>query len=673
MSAASDSKWWGWGEPGERRPSWTRGAGDAARAARRAAAVAAGALEPVDFAAAAAELARPELVDAVGGRACSTGDEDRVRHAAGRGYPDLARLRAGSSSGARRGRSCPPTPSRSRAVLDACADARASPSCPSAAAPASSAGVEPLRGAHARADQPRPGARCATSRSTARSLTATLGAGPARPGGRGGAGRARARRSGHFPQSFEYATIGGFAATRSAGQASSGYGRFDELVTRVALIAPRRASCARWRRRTPPPAPRCASWSLGSEGVLGVITDVTVRVRPAPRRARYEAWIAGDFDAGAEIVRALAQGDRPARRDPRSPTRRRRAVSLALSGPRGLPAALSRRLPRPAPPARRLPDDRRLGGRARSPSSAAGHSRVRDAAPRRRRAARPVGRAAPGSTARFDGPYLRDELMELRRTSSRPWRPRTPGARSASSTRRWATRSAARWRPGHAGIVICHLSHAYADGASLYFTFIARARRAARRSSSGAQVKPAACEAIVAAGGTITHHHAVGRDHAPYMAAEVGELGLEALRAVKERLDPAGIMNPGQAAALAWPRYCSSVACVRARGAPCVRSAWPGRPSTSPISGAAPTKGPVILPRMTSVAGVGGFRLVRRRSRLPRSGSASEVRDDVDFVEGTAGDQEEHRGGDLEPGSEVARVSGPVAVPPEASPLAGVG
>ena len=92
---------------------------------------------------------------------------------------------------------------------------------------------------------------------------------------------------------------------------------------------------------------------------------------------------------------------------------------------------------------------------------------------------------------------------------------------------------------------MCHVSHAYRDGASLYFTFVARAAPGEEIEQWRA-VKSAACEAIVAAGGTITHHHAVGRDHAPYMEAEVGELGIEALRALKERLDPAGIMNPGK-------------------------------------------------------------------------------------------------------------------------------
>ncbi len=94
-----------------------------------------------------------------------------------------------------------------------------------------------------------------------------------------------------------------------------------------------------------------------------------------------------------------------------------------------------------------------------------------------------------------------------------------------------------------APLVGCHVSHLYPTGASLYFTVLAR-----REDDGAAQwrrAKAAAMDAIVAAGGTITHHHAVGRDHAPWLSAEDGALGVEVLRAVKERLDPAGIMNPG--------------------------------------------------------------------------------------------------------------------------------
>jgi alkyldihydroxyacetonephosphate synthase len=154
----------------------------------------------------------------------------------------------------------------------------------------------------------------------------------------------------------------------------------------------------------------------------------------------------------------------------------------------------------------------------------------------------------PGSAwehGRFDGPYLRDELMEqgyLIETleTAHTWsrlHELYDGVRAALASSLEAG--------GTPPIVMCHVSHVYADGASLYFTFISRARPGAEI-EQWREAKRAACEAIVGAEGTITHHHAVGVDHAPYMEAEVGSLGLDALRALKERLDPAGIMNPAK-------------------------------------------------------------------------------------------------------------------------------
>jgi alkyldihydroxyacetonephosphate synthase len=165
----------------------------------------------------------------------------------------------------------------------------------------------------------------------------------------------------------------------------------------------------------------------------------------------------------------------------------------------------------------------------------------------RRGGAVPLGQA-PGRAwerGRYEGPYLRDELLD-----------RGVMAETLETAHSWSGLEAlyggvrgaihcALDEQGTPGLVMCHVSHVYRDGASLYFTFLARQRRGEEIEQWRA-VKTAACEAIVAAGGTITHHHAIGRDHAPYMRGEVGELGLDVLLAVKERLDPAGIMNPGK-------------------------------------------------------------------------------------------------------------------------------
>ena len=98
---------------------------------------------------------------------------------------------------------------------------------------------------------------------------------------------------------------------------------------------------------------------------------------------------------------------------------------------------------------------------------------------------------------------------------------------------------------GTPGLVACHVSHLYRTGASLYFTFLARQEEGAELEQWHA-AKVAASDAIAAAGATITHHHAVGRDHAPWLAGEIGELGLALLRSAKATLDPKAIMNPGK-------------------------------------------------------------------------------------------------------------------------------
>jgi alkyldihydroxyacetonephosphate synthase len=146
--------------------------------------------------------------------------------------------------------------------------------------------------------------------------------------------------------------------------------------------------------------------------------------------------------------------------------------------------------------------------------------------------------------SRYAGPYLRDELLD-RKVMVETLETATTWTNLASlhAAVGGALRSALGQR-GTPPLVMCHVSHLYPSGASLYFTFLARQEEDALAQWRAA--KTAASEAIVAGGGTITHHHAVGRDHRPWMRAEVGELGIELIRAAKERLDPAGIMNPGK-------------------------------------------------------------------------------------------------------------------------------
>ena len=537
MNPRRDAKWWGWGDP-TAEPEL-----DAeARAVLRDRI---GDLEPWPLARSLREIELPDaeelpraLIGAVGEGNAFTGDEDRLRHAVGRGYADLARLRNGTLEAAPDAVLMPPDDEALRRVIEVCA-AEGIAIVPFGGGTSVVGGVEPLRGDHGRLISLDLGALRGIDVDE-RSLTARLGAGLRGPEAEAALGRA-GLTLGHFPQSFEYATIGGFAATRSAGQASSGYGRFDALVSSVRMLTPAgEISTLETPHTAAGPALREAV--IGSEGVLGVIPDVTVRVRPAPPERRYEAWMAESFEAGAEIVRSLAQG--PGLPEIiRVSDEEETEGSLALSGPRGLSGRLF---------------ERYLGLRGRRGGALmiVGFEGDEEAIARRRaltvRALRRGGAAYLGQAAgrawehgRYQGPYLRDTLMGMGAMvetleTSHTWSRFSELHQAVGGAIRDALQG-----QGTPGLVFCHLSHAYADGASLYFTFISRARRGAEL-EQWAAVKRAACEAIVAHGGTITHHHAVGRDHAPYMEAEVGAVGIEALRALKERLDPAGIMNPGK-------------------------------------------------------------------------------------------------------------------------------
>ena len=533
----SDAKWWGWGDPAV-EPHLD---GEALAVLRERI----GKLEawpPArelgDFELPAAEPLPRAVVDAVGEGNVFADDENRLRHATGRGYVDLVRLRNGALEAAPDAVVLPPDAEALRGVIAACA-AEGVAIVPFGGGTSVVGGVEPIRGHYGRLISLDLGA-LRDVEVDERSLTARLGAGLRGPEAEEALGR-HGLTLGHFPQSFEYATVGGFAATRSAGQASGGYGRFDELVSSVRLLAPAGELTT---LETPHTAagPALRELVIGSEGVLGVIPDVTVRVRPTPSVKRYEAWMAESFEAGAEIVRALAQG--PGLPEIiRISDEEETEGTLALSGPRGFSGRLF---------------DRYLGlrGRRRGALVIVGFEGEEESVARRRaltvRLLREGDAAYLGQAAgrawehgRFQGPYLRDTLMGIGAMvetleTSHTWSRfgELHGAVGAAIR-------AALTEQGTPGLVFCHLSHAYADGASLYFTFISRARRGAEL-EQWAALKRAACEAIVAHGGTITHHHAIGRDHAPYLEAEVGETGLEVLRAGKAQLDPTGIMNPGK-------------------------------------------------------------------------------------------------------------------------------
>jgi alkyldihydroxyacetonephosphate synthase len=483
------------------------------------------------------------LREVVGGDGVRVDHAARVLHAAGKGYPDLVRLRAGEPDGAPDAVLYPATHEHLRAVIDLCAQLGVAV-VPFGGGTSVVGGVAPLRGEHQGVlalDMGRMNEVIALDRT---SMTVHVAAGMRAPAlerhlAAGGL------TLGHFPQSFEYVSVGGCAATRSAGQASTGYGSIEKMVLGMRFAAPAGDITL---KAVPASAagPGLRQLLVGSEGALGVISELSLRVRPAPQERVYEGVFFEGFAAGVEAMRALAQEHAApdvARLSDEPETR----MSLALAGPGGLKGRLGRAY---------------LGLRGYSEGCLAilGFEGAREeAASRRGRALELVrgsgglpGGRAPGEAwlkGRFSAPYLRDELLthgvmvETLETATQ-WSNVRTLHRDVGRAIGDALKEC-----GTPGIVMCHVSHLYESGASLYFTFIARVREDDAIGQWRA-VKEAASRAILDGEGTITHHHAIGRDHAQWMSREIGSEGVAALAALKSELDPRGIMNPGKLLAL---------------------------------------------------------------------------------------------------------------------------
>jgi len=535
-------RWWGWGEDGRDAPL-SPGA-QALLAAELGTLPSARrdpvALEDVRLSEPALPAgAHERLVELVGDEHVRDDRLARVSHAAGRGYHDLVRLRAGDASGAPDAVVYPADASEAAAVLRACAELGVAV-VPWGGGTSVVGGVEPLRGSFPAVialDLARMDRLLAVDPV---SLTVTVQPGIAGPALEEALAE-HALTLGHFPQSFEFSTVGGWVATRSAGQASTGYGRIDALVVALRVATPSGELAVR-----PVPAsaagPSLRELLVGSEGTLGVIVEVVLRVRARPTVRRYEAFSLPTYAAGVDAFRALAQaGEAPDVMRLSDPVETR--VSLALADGGFATRALGAYL--------------RARGHRDGCLTIVGWGVTSEAELRRRRTAAARGLRAHGAVAlgtpvghawehgRFHAPYLRDELLALgvmveTLETATTW-DRLLELHEAVAA---ALDGALRGR-GTPPVVWCHVSHVYRAGASLYFTFVARQQAGAELAQWHA-AKRAACEAILAHGGTLTHHHAVGRDHAPWLPAEVGELGIELLRGAKATLDPAGIMNPGK-------------------------------------------------------------------------------------------------------------------------------
>ncbi|HTZ15254.1 MAG TPA: FAD-binding oxidoreductase [Mycobacterium sp.] len=470
---------------------------------------------------------RQALAAIVGPDNCRIGDRDRLLHAGGKSTLDLLRRKDSGAQEAPDAVLLPGTDDDVAAILRYCSQ-HGIAVVPFGGGTSVVGGLDPIRGAFdavvsldlRRFDQ--------LHAFDAVSGEAEFGAGVTGPR----AEQLLAEHGfslGHFPQSFEFASLGGYAATRSSGQDSAGYGRFDDMIRGLRAVTP--AGVLDLGRAPHSAAgPDLRQLLIGSEGVFGIITRVRVRVHPSPDVTRYEAWSFPDFATGAAALRAVTQTGT-------GPT----VIRLSDEAETGVNLATTEA----------IGESKITGGCLAITvfEGTAAHADSRHAETRELITA--MGGTSLGEAparawehGRFGAPYLRDSLLaagalcETLETAT-DWS-NIPTLKAAVTD----ALTTALAESGTPALVLCHISHVYPTGASLYFTVVAGQR--GNPIEQWRAAKTAACDAIVATGATITHHHAVGADHRPWMRDEVGELGVQVLRAVKSTLDPAGILNPGK-------------------------------------------------------------------------------------------------------------------------------
>ncbi|MET9959857.1 FAD-binding oxidoreductase [Streptomyces sp. NPDC006326] len=340
----------------------------------------------------------------------------------------------------------------------------------------------------------------------------------------------------HFPQSFEFSTLGGWLATRAGGHYATGRTHIDDFVQSMRVVTPAGTSSS-WRLPASGAGPSPDRLFLGSEGALGVITEAWVRLQERPRHKASAAVAFTDFHDALRAVRALAQSDL-------SPANCRLldAGEAALSGSAqdGSAVLVLGFESADEPVASRL---ERAVGLARSHGGRYGGATGRDGAA----AGAPSGDAAVAAwrSAFLRMPYLRDGLARMGAVAetfetAATW-DRIPALIEEVRT---GIGEAALKATGYPATVNCRLTHVYPDGAAPYFTVLA-AGRAGDEVALWDDLKAVAGEVLHRHRATITHHHAVGRDHRPGYDRQRPEPFALALRAAKGALDPRGILNPG--------------------------------------------------------------------------------------------------------------------------------
>lgn len=352
---------------------------------------------------------------------------------------------------------------------------------------------------------------------------------------------------GHFPDSFLHSTLGGWIATRSAGMQSDRYGKIEDMVLALRMVTPDGVLATR-------PVPKSSNGidvnhiCIGSEGTLGVITEATMRVHPRPQMREVRGYLFPEFEGGIEAIYECVRRECvPAMVRLNDPDKT--ALSLAFRSPSSGLSQLARSVFKTYLRARRfdLPQACLMlaAFEGNQKSTARLLSEVRSVYRR-------FGGVSMGSPAgksfestKYDFPHIRDYLLDRDVTTdvsetSTVWSNILPLYRQ--------TISALRASIGESGVrpwIGCHVSHTYQTGASLYFTFGFR-QQAGREMEQYLSAKKTVQQSFIDCGATLSHHHAVGTEHLPWLDADISSVGINAVRAIKAALDPGNILNPGR-------------------------------------------------------------------------------------------------------------------------------
>ena len=491
------------------------------------------------------DAARSALEVALGKEQVLLDRAERAYHAAGKSLADLLRIRSGNLERAPDAVVYPASAAEVARVLAAAREHDLAV-VPFGGGTSVVGGVEPILP---------PGKRAVIALDTTRldkllelddrSLTATFQAGIDGPSLEAELGD-RGYTLGHFPQSFEHSTLGGWIAARSSGQQSDGYGGIDTLLVSVKVVTPS-------GELTTLTVPRHAAGPdlnqvvLGSEGTLGVIVEATLRIRERMAVQDVRGMLFRDFASGIRTIRAWVAAGLP-------------MMMMRLSDAQETEVSL---LLRHDPDKRfdagaTLLDATKSVGygddRAIMLFGIEGDDRTRLSAHMLRAQAigvlnggLPLGKG-PGTSwkkERFRTPYLRDFLLDQgiaidTMETAFEWSKLEQGHARVLAQMRAATQ-----RHAGGGLAMGHVSHSYPDGACVYFIVVYPVS-ASDAIEQWREIKRATTDAIVDAGGTISHHHGIGTDHAPWLTREKGVLGVKAMKALKQTFDPEGMMNPGK-------------------------------------------------------------------------------------------------------------------------------